>query len=243
MEELRYAKAQGAMYIRMADEILPARKDWLDPFIEAYGKEINLPFFAYVRPEFHKPEVIRRLVDIGLSTSIVGIQSGSEDIRKNIFKRMLSKNKLIQFAKTMDETGVEFSYNLINFNPFESDANMSETLDFLTELPYAPMIVFRLVAFPGSPLSTMLEEQNPIALPDNVQKWYGYLYTMATKSPKWRKLALEIHERGLFRNNPAPLAALFWPEYGSYYYGQFMRKMKYGSSMLIRMPIESKPKK
>jgi len=242
IEELKHAKANGAVYVRISDEIFPIWKDWIDKFIDLYSSEINLPFFAYIRPEFHSDEVTERLVDIGMTSSVVAIQAGSERIRKKIFKRMLSTKKIITFANTLKKHDVDYTYHLINFNPFETEEEMVETLKLLHKLPYAPLVLFRLVPFEGTPIMRMIEKQKPEMLPDNIQKWYGYLYAMAMKSGFYRSLSKFIFKNKLFKDSIYMMTSVFIPVFIGLHITKFMKKLKYGSSTLLPIPTKDKKK-
>ena len=240
IEELKIAKANGAVYIRISDEIFPIWKDWIDKFIELYRREIDLPFFAYIRPEFHDDNVTRRLVEIGMTSSVVAIQAGSEHIRKKIFKRMLPKHKIVDFAKILKKNDIDYTYHLINFNPFENEQDMVETLELLYQLPYSPLVLFRLVPFEGTPIKRMLNANAPEMLPVNVQKWYGYLYAMALKSNLYRRISRVIYRQKLFRNRISIMAAIFIPAFVNLNFQRFLKKLRYGSATLLPIPTKKK---
>lgn len=242
IEELKIAKANGAVYVRVSDEIFPIWKDWIDKFIYLYPKEINLPFFAYIRPEFHSEKVTKKLVEIGMTSSVVAIQAGSEYIRKKIFKRLLPKKRIIDFANTLKKYNIDYTYHLINFNPFESERDMIETLELLYNLPHASLVLFRLVPFEGTPIRKMILEKEPEMLPQNIQKWYGYLYAMAVKSKYYRILSRFIYENSLFKKKVMFLAAIFVPTFIGLHFNRYMKKLKYGSATLLPIPIKQAKK-
>jgi radical SAM superfamily enzyme YgiQ (UPF0313 family) len=243
IEELKKAKKDGAIYIRISDEIFPIWKNWIDDFIDQYSDEIDLPFFAYIRPEFHSEKVIEKLISIGMTSTVVAIQSGSERIRKKIFKRMLPKKKIIDFAKNMAKHKVEFTYHLINYNPFEKENEIIETIDLLKKLPHAPLVLFRLVTFEGTPLKKIIDEQSPKMLPEKLQKWYGYIYSMITKSAFHRKIGNFILEYKLFMNSIFVMTLIFAPTFINLHVRKLIKKIKYGSSTLLPIPIKEKEKK
>lgn len=240
IEELKIAKANGAMYVRISDEIFPIWKEWIDKFIELYRREIDLPFFAYIRPEFHSDDVTRRLVEIGMTSSVVAIQAGSEHIRKKIFKRMLSRHKIVEFANTLKRHDIDYTYHLINFNPFESEEDMVDTLNLLYQLPYAPLVLFRLVPFEGTPIKRRLDTDKPDMLPVNVQKWYGYLYAMSLKSNFYRHFSRIIFKNGWFKNRILLMAAIFVPAFVNLHFQRFLKKLRYGSATLLPIPTKTK---
>lgn len=242
IDELIKAKEEGATYIRISDEIFPIWPDWIQRFMWRYRREVDLPFFAYVRPEFHSPKVIKGLIEIGMTSSIVGIQAGSDRIRKKIFKRVLPEHKLVEFAKLLKANEIEYTYHLINFNPFETEDDMRKTLELLNRLPYAPLVLFKLVPFSGTPIKRMIDERDPQMLPENTQKWYGFLYAMAVKSRNFRSLGKIIYNQGLLTNNISMMAIMFMPGFIQLHVKRLLRRIKYGSATLLPIPTRDRKK-
>jgi len=85
IEELKHAlNAHNIKHIRFKDSIFGINKKWLFEFMDLYDKEIELPFICYLDERYTDEDIIRRLRDSGLSQTIVGIQSVSEKIRRNV---------------------------------------------------------------------------------------------------------------------------------------------------------------
>jgi len=240
IEELVAGKQQGAKFIRMNDEVFPTDKAWIKQFLKLYKEKIDLPFFAYVRPEFHSPELIKEMASTGLSSTIVGIQAGSEYIRKSIFKRMFPTEKLVRFAETINRLGIDYSYHLINHNPFETEKDMEETLDLLYQIPYASLFIFKLVPLRGTPIYRLIEESNVVSLPSNTHKWYGHLYTMAVKGPVFRAACKVIHKYRLFNSSLFVFPVIFFPTFIKLHLKKLMRKILFGSYTLMPIPVKFK---
>ncbi|HMK48641.1 MAG TPA: radical SAM protein [Thermodesulfovibrionales bacterium] len=209
LNEVRLAKERGAEFIRFKDEVFPIDPRWVKGFLERYEAEIGLPFFGFVRPEFHSVDTIRALRDAGLNVTMVGIQSGAEDILKNVYRRMLPKEKIIKFSKTLSDLNIQFSYHFIYRNPFETEDNLRESLEFTYSLPFANAFIYKLQLFPGSPLSRMAEEAKPFPLPRYVANWYAMLHSLSLKGPRLRKVARYVHKYRLFRRKPVVLSLVF----------------------------------
>ncbi len=209
LEEVYRAKERGAEFIRFKDDIFPFNPKWIDEFLDRYPKEIGLPFFSYLYPQFHKPEIIRKLKVAGLIMTMHGIQSGSEEIRKKIYNRIEPKDKAIKFAHTLNDLDIQFSYHFIYRNPFECEHHLQESLEFTFQLPYRNVFVFKLLLFPGLPLSRMVDEHNPQPLPVNIADWYAILHSMSLKGPIYRYLAKFIYKRNLFRKFPNIMSLFF----------------------------------
>lgn len=213
IDELREAKAAGAKFIRMKDEVFPFRPSWLNDFLEKYKREIDLPFFAYVRPEFHPVEMLKKMVDAGLAQSCVGIQSASERILREVYDRRLKPEVAITFAEFLKSHGVKYFYHFLTDNPFETEEDLKANLEFAWQLPYAPTMVYRVRAFPGSPLHDMIQSDRPRPLDGKLYDWYAILCCMATQGPRYRRMSKYIYRKGLFRNALPALQAMMLPTF------------------------------
>lgn len=208
-KEITEAKKLGAEFIRFKDEVFPINPGWIKAFMERYKSEIGLPFFGFVRPEFHNAETIRALHDAGLCVTMVGVQSGSEEILKNIYKRMLAKDKIIEFANTLSHLGIQYSYHFIYRNPFEKENNLKESLEFTYMLPFANAFIYKLQPFQGSPLKKMIDEEKPTPLPKNVYDWYAILHSMSLKGRFYRNIARFIQKNKIVMRLPGILSLIF----------------------------------
>jgi len=211
LNELRYAKNAGAKYIRIKDEIFPMSKSWIDKFLEIYPKEINLPFFAYVRPEFHSPEILKKMSKSGLRITVVGIQSGSEEILHDIYLRDLDKKDAIDFARTLKANNISFFYHFIYNNPFEREEHLKESLFYTYELPYGQSMIFRLEPHPSTPIANMIKEKNPTPIDSTISEWYSMLHALSLNGKLTRHISKVLYKYKIFRNTPKLLAFLFAP--------------------------------
>ncbi|MFZ5453837.1 MAG: B12-binding domain-containing radical SAM protein [Thermodesulfobacteriota bacterium] len=210
LQEVKAAKRRGAKLIRFKDEVFPVKPSWVREFLARYKTEVALPFFGYMRPEFHSLETIKALKDVGLFLSMVGIQSGSAEIRE-IYRRKLPKDKVIDFAWVLKENAIDYCYHFIYRNPFEKEEHLRESLEFTYHLPYAKTFIFKLEPFPKSPISEMIASAQPVQLPKNIQNWYAILHSLSLKNAPLRKVAQVAHRYHLCRKHPQVLSAFFLP--------------------------------
>jgi len=211
IEELEGIKCNGALFIRFKDEVFPYHRKWLDKFLTLYKNKIDLPFFAYLRPEFHAPEIVEKMYAAGLKTTGLGIQSGSDAIREKIYHRRCSNDSVLTFANLLTSKGIEYHYDVISHNPFETSQHLSETFNFLCSLPFGELKVFKLDFFPEAPIANMLKQMEPIPEEKHVHQWYSILYIMTTKNKMLRRLAILIEKYGLFRRVPYVLQIIMLP--------------------------------
>ncbi|MEW5772138.1 MAG: radical SAM protein [Thermodesulfobacteriota bacterium] len=184
--------------IRFMDSIFPISKPFLRQLLSLYKKEVGIPFFCNIFPGAHDAESLHMLMDAGMTETVLGLQSGSEYIRKEIFNRNVSGQSLIETAQTLEEGGVHVKYDLIGFNPFDTPATSLETFNFVTKLPSnIPMSVFQLVFFPGSPLYARYSQDKPQGMPEAHHRMWTYAWHLAARGGDDRAFAENI-----VRENP-----------------------------------------
>jgi radical SAM superfamily enzyme YgiQ (UPF0313 family) len=134
IDELIVAKRElkRLVYIHFYDEIFPNIPGWIEEFAAEYKKHIHLPFAIWSHPQMVSADVLKKLVAVGLCEVTMGIQSGSEHIRKDIFHRYEKQGDIIKAAKTLKESGVRWiSYDFMLQHPFESIEDLRETFEIL----------------------------------------------------------------------------------------------------------------
>jgi radical SAM superfamily enzyme YgiQ (UPF0313 family) len=93
-------------YIHIIDDLFTLSSRWLKEFADAYGKSIRLPFSCFARVEHITQEVVDDLKRAGCGRIIVGVETGDERIRKEIFKRNMSDEEIISAARMIKQTGI-----------------------------------------------------------------------------------------------------------------------------------------
>lgn len=117
------------------DEVFPDDLEWVKEFARRYKEKINLPFQIWGHPLRVRQEIIDLLVKVGLSQIVVGIQSGSPRIRKNIFFRKESQEEIIEMTRVLSQARVpEVIYDFILDHPFETEEDIQLTLELCEKL-------------------------------------------------------------------------------------------------------------
>lgn len=156
IQELREAKA---LFPRMArvnfqDDVFTMDRAWTTTFAERYRAEIGLPFSAMTHPGFCDSDVLALLKQAGLRALKMGIQSGSAEIRKNLFKRFQTDEVILEAAGTIAHHGIDISYDIIVNNPYETTRDKEITLDLLLKLPRPfKLTIYSLIYFPHTALT------------------------------------------------------------------------------------------
>ena len=154
MEELLNAKAKvkNLKVIHFWDEIFNDKDDWIDEFSSRYKKEINLPFEIWGHPLKCGDELIRKLKKAGLYKVVMGIQSGSPYIRKEIFNRPETQEDIVKASVVLARHKVpQVVYDLMLRHPFETVETIKETFELTARLvPPFQLQLHGLNFFPGT---------------------------------------------------------------------------------------------
>lgn len=153
---------QEIKYIYFFDEdFLLKLTDWNKKFSSLYRETIGLPFFIFATPSSVRnfPHKILTLSKAGLDTVNMGIQSGSEEIAKNLFGRRESKDEIktcVDFLTKLYLQGKTTSPPVLDFiilNPYETVGQLLETVQLIMELPTPFNAIMHCMSFfRGTPL-------------------------------------------------------------------------------------------
>lgn len=123
--------------IRFWDEVFPSDEKWIKEFSSRFKKEIGLKFHIFGHPLMIKENNIKTLVDAGLYVIAVGFQSGSPNIRNNIFNRAETNEQIINASKILSKCKVpKVYYDLMIGHALESLDEIKETFELCLRLEH-----------------------------------------------------------------------------------------------------------
>lgn len=163
IDELKIVKKKfkKLVFVHFYDEIFPNLPGWVDEFVVEYKKHINLPFTIWSHPKMVDGDMLKKLVSVGLVEVIMGIQSGSERIRKEVFHRYETQEDIIKATRVIRESGVYWgSFDFMLQHPFETIDDLKETY-FLVKKLYLPfeLQLHGLNFLPGTDIINIALEQ------------------------------------------------------------------------------------
>ena len=225
-EELILAKqlCKKIVFVHFYDEVFPNLPGWVDEFVTEYKKHIDLPFTIWTHPNIIREDVMKKLVSVGLTEVIMGIQSGSEHIRRDVFHRYEKREDIIKATKIIHESGVFWAtYDFILQSPFESIEDLKDTYRLVKELHgVSELQLHRLSFLPGTDIVQMAidagyytpEEMEGLMYSPLKEQFQSFKYHAATgESDLWFKMIYCIQFRRLrkkiesFENDPTAHAA------------------------------------
>jgi anaerobic magnesium-protoporphyrin IX monomethyl ester cyclase len=157
IDELQHAKSLFKKLSRINfwdDSFVTRSVDDFKKFHDLYTNRIGIPFFALVEPMAFHQEKIEILRNAGLGGLQVGIQTGSERVNKEIYNRTISSRKILAVAKYIHQSGIKVKYDIIFNNPYETTADLAETVNLLLEFPKPFSLQgYNLIFYPGTAIT------------------------------------------------------------------------------------------
>ncbi|MEA2038024.1 MAG: radical SAM protein, partial [Nanoarchaeota archaeon] len=169
IDELRLAKEHFPMIklIRVCDDIFSIDAKWLREFSVLYKKHINIPLWCNMHINFINQEIIDSLKHAGLVLCSIGVESGSQRIRYQVYNKFISNDKIFEVVNLLNKNKVKHNLNILMNNPLEGDEDLKKGVEFLLTLPRPiHMNFFSLVNFPGTDLTERLLKEGIIERKD-----------------------------------------------------------------------------
>lgn len=130
------------------DDVFTFNKRWLREFSPRYKKEIGKPFNCLSHPKVTDEEVVCLLKEAGCSLLILGVQTGVENIRKNLLNRPETNEDVLKAASVCKKYGLNFTFNHIANLPFEKEEHLKQAVKLYNEARPKAVDVYGLVYFP-----------------------------------------------------------------------------------------------
>jgi len=161
IEEMRNSFT-GIELINFDDDNITLNKAWLEEFCDKYPRRIGLPFACNVHPAKFDLHRARMLADAGCVEVKIGIESGSERLRRDVLKRPGREDVMVKAFSAAEEAGLRaWSFNMIGI-PTETREEMLMTAKLNARI--RPYIVRCSIFFPyeGTELYAHAKEHNLI---------------------------------------------------------------------------------
>jgi len=149
----------------MDDNFLARPKDEIQKFAKEFRNKINVPFSIFASPKTFNEEKLEILMDAGMDKITVGVQSGSNYINQQIYRRRQENSEIIEMAKVLNKykKRIFVRYDFLALNPYEKEEDVLETIFLMKHLPkpyYASLN--ELDFYPGSELTNKAIEDGLI---------------------------------------------------------------------------------
>jgi radical SAM superfamily enzyme YgiQ (UPF0313 family) len=211
--------------INFADDVFSSSKAWLEEFIPLYKSKINIPFSCSVHPNTITKEIAGLLKKGGCWLVTMGVQSGSERIRTEIFHRYGTNERIISSINNIKEAGIKISVDNIFGAPSETEADLEEGLKLYNMTKPDRILTFWLTFYPNTLIIRIASDRKELSM-NTVKKInrgiVGFTHDGGTVSRKkkriYQKYAILFNLRCLIQND---------------------RIYNFMSRILIHMPLKS----
>jgi radical SAM superfamily enzyme YgiQ (UPF0313 family) len=135
IEEVKQFRDEyGLDGIYWIDEVVLTNLDRLKKFRDLYVSEIGVPFVFMERPENMTDEKVSIIKQAGAKMVSIGIESGDENIRRNLLNRHHSQETIINAFQTAKKYGLTtYAFTMIGF-PGEDRESIKNTYNLLKQV-------------------------------------------------------------------------------------------------------------
>ena len=136
-------------YINVIDDCFIAQsRPWLKRFVELYNElGYDIPILFRAIPQFIKEDKLEILSGVPIGFAFVGLQSGSDAILENVYKRKHSKEKFLENSRALHRQGIPAMYDVIVDNPYEAEEDWEHTIDIVGSLPSSTAVFYYSLTF------------------------------------------------------------------------------------------------
>ncbi|HOV86319.1 MAG TPA: radical SAM protein [Syntrophobacteraceae bacterium] len=202
--ELIHAKDHfGIESVQFMDSIFTWHRKWFDEFMALYNRHVALPFCCYTDARFTSRKQLVRLKESGMFSTTVGIQSVDEESRRKVMGRRVSNERIIEFAWEVVELGIVPTYDIIVWNPFETEESLARGVDLLRQLPKSNRIfIYELKILPRSLLEDLFNECRPTPLSQESYMYWSWIFVMLLRSDATQEAVPAILSNPIYKDSP-----------------------------------------
>lgn len=162
-------------YFDFSDDIFILDRDWLEAFAERFPRQVGRPFVCNALVKVLDEDRARLLEQAGCTMVTIGLESGSERLRREVLKRPAMSNEMILDAgRLLRRHHIRLAtYNMIGL-PSETPEEAYETIRLNANLRPTKINVFIFQPYPHTVLYQKCVEWGLVGpdtrLPDNWRK-------------------------------------------------------------------------
>lgn len=152
-------KTYQAEAIHFQDDMFLLNKDWLREFSKKYSKNFSIPFHVNARIEHIDQETCELLKKAGCVSVTIGVETGNEELRKEILRKRLSNDDILKARQLLREAGIRLCALSMVGIPGETKETIKQTLAFNKKLDPDWLSCSIFSPYPGTPLYQMCQEK------------------------------------------------------------------------------------
>jgi len=163
IEQIRNFKKQyNFRHFKIDDDTFSLNKDWVLEFCDKYLKEFDMSFECNIRIGSVDEETLIAFKKAGCNLIKVGLETGNQDLRKEVLGRSISNNEVIELFDLAKKVRIKtFSFNMIGI-PGETKETIQETINLNAKIKPDFMQVTAFYPYPETLLGQKCVEQGLI---------------------------------------------------------------------------------
>ena len=137
----------------------------------------GIKYHLHMRADaLQREEIIRRLAETGCQRIHVGVESGSERVRNQVFNKGEKEEDFYSAARLLAKYGIEGVYTYMIGAPTETPQEMRETLELSDRLSRlhprgkSRSTIYVLIALPGTDIFERAKEEGWV-MPQTMEEW------------------------------------------------------------------------
>ncbi len=143
----------GVQTLRISDEMFFLNKRYYEPLLQdVTQRQLGLNMWTYSRVDTVRPAALELFKNAGVNWLALGIEAGSQTVRKEVSKGTFQEVNIREVCKTVRDAGIHVISNYIFGFPDDTLATMQQTLDLALELNTEMANMYPCQALPGSPI-------------------------------------------------------------------------------------------
>ena len=160
--------------LNFQDDVFTLDHSWTRAFLEAYNERFDIPFWVNTRVErVQEEDLVRLMAAAGCKGIRVGLESGNEELRKNILKRRMSNQLIRDTFGLFKKYGIDtYTCNMIGV-PGETLDMVIETIDLNRELAPSQLQFSVFHPYPMTELHDLAIQQGLYDPQDTLPSYYG----------------------------------------------------------------------
>ncbi|QGJ71937.1 (Dimethylallyl)adenosine tRNA methylthiotransferase MiaB [Planctomycetales bacterium 10988] len=163
LEDIR--KKLSLHYVIFLDDTFTIRQGWVKKFCQEYKERFRVPFSLHARADTVTESLLQDLAGAGCAQITYGIESGSPRLRREVMKRAMTDETMIEAVTLTKKCGIRATTNFMLGLPDETAEDMELTFELLEKLKPDDFYFFIFYPFPGTHLYQYCLEKN--YLPEN----------------------------------------------------------------------------
>jgi len=155
IQEIKYVKERyGVKWVRFFDGSFNANASKMAEFLELYKQHQLPPFMCYIRTEHLKEEMVEQLKSAGCERVSLGIQSGSQRIRRELSGRRTQTDENIRESiRLFNKHNIRVNVDMILGWPEETIEESLMCVDLLKDLKVSFVSTNVLYFYPGTDIT------------------------------------------------------------------------------------------